>query len=98
MYGLGICEQCSFYALFYPPGGICAKACTIVGVKIINRFYKAQVALLNKVTKTHSSVSIFFCDVNDQSEIAANQLLSGPGVVFFNDKFTERVLLFDGKQ
>jgi hypothetical protein len=79
--------------LLYPPGCVCAKTSAAVRVKVIDSLYKPYIALLNQIAQTHSPVSVFFGDINDQSQIAAHKLLSGLRVVLFNDQLTQQPLL-----
>jgi hypothetical protein len=98
MHRLNIHKQRPFDTLFYPPGGISAEASPAVRVKVINGLYKADIALLYQVAKAHSPVRISFCDIDNQPQVAANQLFSGLRVVLLYNELAQMMLLLKRQQ
>ncbi len=98
MHRLDIFQQGALDALLYPPRGIGAEAVAAVRVEVIHRSEEAEVAFLNEVAQAHPPIAELLCDINNQPEVAAYELVSGPRVVFFDDKFAQIAFLFGCKQ
>ncbi len=97
MDGSYIRQKRAFDTLLYPPGSISAESGPTVRVKIIDRPDKPEVAFLNEVSNTHTSVGVSLGYADHEAQITAHKLLSCDRVVLFNDQFSE-ISLFGGGQ
>lgn len=98
VHGLDVGEQGPFYALLNPPCSVGTEAISVVWVEIVDGFYEAEVSLLNEVAEAHAPVGVFLCDIDDETEVASDELLSCPRVVLFEDEFSKLVLLLFGQK
>ena len=56
-----------------PPGRISGELIALGIVEFLDRFQKAEVALLDQVEELHAAADIAFCDGNDQTKVGLRQ-------------------------
>jgi hypothetical protein len=98
MDGLNVFEQCSLYALFYPPCRVGTESCSPVRIKVVNSLYQAEVAFFDEITETHSPVAELLGDIHYEPQIASDQVLACGRVVILDNAQAQFVFLLPGQQ
>ena len=84
--------------MFDPPGGISAKANSMLRVKRIDGSKQAQVALFDQVAERKSFAVKALSDIDYQAKITAHHVFACLGIVGFDDTIGKFFFFFPAQK
>ncbi len=84
--------------LLDPPTGVRAEAGAVFRIEAFDGLEETDVSLFDQIGEGQTAVDIMLGDVDDQSQVGADHLLAGDGVVFADDSPAQFLFLIGGEQ